>query len=80
MDKVSGYLWLDSEYLQPLGGLRWSAAQDAVIYPEGGVLAFAEEIALFLEGLAGVVAAQGELTWGQARGRARRVDVSKRLR
>jgi hypothetical protein len=54
MDSITGYLGLDAEYLKPLGGLHWSPAEDAVLYPEGGVLAFVEEIALFLEGFAGI--------------------------
>jgi hypothetical protein len=54
MDRITGYLGLDAEYLKPLGGLHWSPAEDAVLYPEGGVLAFVEEIALFLEGFASI--------------------------
>jgi hypothetical protein len=52
MDAVGQYLILPRQYCDWLGGLRWSASDDTIIYPDGDTFAFNEEIALFLEGFA----------------------------
>jgi hypothetical protein len=49
---AQGYLKLVGAYCQPLGGLRWSSAADAVEFGDGETFAFSAEIALFLEGFA----------------------------
>ena len=46
------YLVLPRDYCDWLGGLRWSADEDAIVYRAGRIFAFPEEIALFLEGYA----------------------------
>jgi hypothetical protein len=52
MNDAQTYLRLDTAYCRHLGELRWSATDDALVYPDGGTFAFNEEIALFLEGFA----------------------------
>jgi hypothetical protein len=52
MQAAKSYLRLCSDYCQHLGGLRWSATEDALEYPDGATFAFNEEVALFLEGFA----------------------------
>jgi hypothetical protein len=44
------YLRLHGDYCQALGGLRWSASDDALVYADGETFALNEELALFLEG------------------------------
>ena len=46
------YLVLPRDYCDWLGGLRWSADEDAIVYRAGRIFAFPEEIALLLEGYA----------------------------
>jgi hypothetical protein len=53
MDPARHYLRLDPGYCEYLGGLRWSASEDAVEYEDGMTFAFHQEIALFLEGFGG---------------------------
>src|SRR5712692_30705 len=53
MDAVNRYLILPRKYCDWLGGLRWSSADDAIVYADGGTFAFQEEVALFIEGFAG---------------------------
>jgi hypothetical protein len=46
------YLRLPDAYAEFLGGLRWSAQDNTLVYRDGSTFAFYEEIALFLEGFA----------------------------
>ncbi len=54
MDACQDYLRLVGSYCDELGGLHWSAVEDALAYDNGETFAFADEIALFLEGFAQV--------------------------
>ena len=53
MNREDNYLRIPWDYAMWLGGLRWSAAGDAVEYPDGEAFVLNPQIALFLEGLAG---------------------------
>jgi hypothetical protein len=50
------YLSIPPNYVQSLGGLRWSAQADAVEYASGRTFALFDEIMSFLEGYASVAA------------------------
>jgi hypothetical protein len=50
MNTVQEYLRLSSTYCHFLGGLRWSAQDDTIVYPDGTTFAFTGEIAAFLAG------------------------------
>jgi hypothetical protein len=52
MNTVHQYLCLCRTYADHLGGLRWSATEDALEFADGNTFAFTEQVALFLEGLA----------------------------
>src|SRR5947208_8914102 len=52
MNPADRYLRLPGAYCDFLGGLRWSTAEDALERRDGSLFAFAEEVALFLEGFA----------------------------
>jgi hypothetical protein len=47
---VCKYLTLPTKYCQSLGGLRWSATDDAIVYANGETFAFSVELTLFLQG------------------------------
>jgi hypothetical protein len=51
MNGIKNYLRLSREYCKFLGGVRWSAVDDSLVYPDGITFAFNEEVAQFLEGL-----------------------------
>jgi hypothetical protein len=50
MDLVQGYLRLNSAYCDQLGGLRWSARDDAIDYKEGTTFCFHVQLVLLLRG------------------------------
>lgn len=46
------YLQLNADYCAHLGGVRWSDREDALVLPNGRLVAFNERVAEFLEGFA----------------------------
>src|SRR4051812_10983104 len=49
---AQNYLRLSRVYADFLGGLRWSSAEDALIYGNGSFFAFSAAIAEFVDGFA----------------------------
>jgi hypothetical protein len=52
MTRVERYLLVPAAYCEELGGLCWSATEDALEHPDGATFALAVEVVAFLEGLA----------------------------